>query len=207
MLPGALHALEHASAPASVYSEKDANSETKPSPRDVRVSQVLLGCMKSHFMGLPIPDRRHAGGDTLKDFERLRDEMDTLNVWVSEMREKKSQFGNEKQFYLLARTLDRRIIVLHGPTMAWLRNKRNANETDVSARAPRHALYTPTRMSLVPHDINEIRALQELEAYPDTLVIQHDGHLHYMCLRRSTQSDHLELPQALADVLVTSTSE
>ena len=207
MLPGALHALEHASAPASVYSEKDANSETKPSPRDVRVSQVLLGCMKSHFKTIPIPDRRHSAGTTRKDFERLDDEMDTLNVWVPEMREKKSQFGNEKQFYLLARTLDRRIIVLHGPTMAWLRNRRNAATTEVNARTPRHALYTPTSKSVRPHIINEVRALQELESYPDTLVIQHDGDLHYMCLRRSTQNDYLELPRALADVLVESTSE
>ena len=207
ILPGALHALEHASAPASVYSEKDANPERKPSPRDVRVSQVLLGCMMAHFKTLPIPNKHLARGDTLKDFEMLRGEMDTLNVWVPEMQGKMAKFGNEKQFYLLARTLDRRIIVLHGPTMAWLRNRRNANTTAVQARTPRHALYTPTTKSLRPHDINEVRVLHELESYPDTLVIQHDGELHYMCLRRSKKDDDVELPRALAAVLAEPTPE
>ena len=198
-LVGAMKVLEHASAPASVYNESSATSLT-PTPRDVRASEVFLHCMQEHFKVLTLPDKRHAHGTTLGDFNLLTEEMETLDVWQPEMGKKLAQFGNEKQFYLMARTLERRIIVLHGPTMVWLRNKRNSKTTEVNTRTARHSLYCPTSKFLRPSVINEMRALQELEEYPDTLVVQHDGDLHYMCLRRSTNDD-VELPGALAKAL------
>ena len=199
---GALHCLEHAWAPLGPYDESGTASAKKPTPRDVRLSQVLLECMQAHFKTLPIPDKRLANGDTLKDFEQLRGEMELLNVWVPQMGAEYAVFGNEKQLYLLAHTLERHIIVLHGPTMAWLGNKRHAEST-VIGRAPRHTFHNQNSKSLRPSVITEVRALQVLEAYPDTLVLQHTDDCHYMCLQRPSSDvlDLAHLPKPLADVL------
>ena len=160
-------------------------------------------CRRTSRLFLPIPDKRLANGDTLKDFELLRGEMELLNVWVPQIGAQLARFGNEKQLYLLAHTLERHIIVLHGPTMSWLRNRRNAESTEVNSRTARHMVHNSHSKSLRPSVINEVRALQVLEAFPDTLVIQHTGDCHYMCLQRSSSDvlDHGDLPQPLADVL------
>ena len=117
-----------------------------------------------------------------------------MNVWVPKMGDNAAQYGNEKHLYLLARVLERRIIVLHGPLMSWLRNKRNANAKDINKRTARHSLFTPDSKHLRPTIINEIRVLKELESYDDTLVIEHDGGAHYKSLIRRQHSSAEKIP-------------
>ena len=198
---GSLQCLQHAWTPSSPNVESHT-PQKKPTPRDVRLSQVLLVIMLEHFKTLPIPDKRLANGDVLKDYELLRDELQVQNVWVPEMGDLLAKFGNEKHMYLLSHALERRIIVLHGPTMTWLRNRRNALTTKVNGRAPRHMLHRPDSKSVRPNLINEVRVLQELESYPDTLVIEHNGDCHYQCLRLGLNDrGRDDLPEPLARAL------
>ena len=114
---GAMGVLEHAWEPS-----KYVSGERMPSSRDVHLSEVLLEEMKTHLMTIPVPSVTDGNYDNYKE---LADRMRTQNVWTPAMGSSMAMYGNRLLLALLCRAIDRHIVVLYGPAMATIRNRRS----------------------------------------------------------------------------------
>ena len=110
---------------------------------------------------------------------------------------------------LLARTLDRTIIVLDGPSMATLRARRQANVTGW-CRGERavHHIHSPKSTTLVRELSNTVGVLLHLESDEEALVLEHVNDNHYHCMVRAGAAEAAEarLPQFLRGALATTGS-
>ena len=78
---------------------------------------------------------------------------------------------------LLARTLDRSIIALDGPTMSKLRAR--PGEAGLRTEAKAHHVHDPLSKRLFRRELNMIGVLIHLETHPDTLVLEHVNGNHF----------------------------
>ena len=159
----------------------------RTSANSLAYGQALLEAMKKEMLSIPKPrqptKRGPANGD-YEDYMRLHEKMAEQNVWAPIMGDRMAVFGGEFQLALLARTIERFIVVLHGPTMANIRNRRQALHTGLQHEPPQHHVHDPRARKLTPRMANTIGVLVVLEDEVDAVVIEHDGHVHYTCLVR-----------------------
>ena len=112
-------------------------------------------------------------------------------------------FGSESMLTLLARTLDRSIIVLDGSTMGMLSAQRG--EAGMRQEEKAHQVHDPQSKRLYRRDTNTIGALIHLETNPDSLVLEHvnGNHYHSMAFKGVAPD---ALPACLAKAKETLTS-
>ena len=172
-----------------------------PTSRDVRFSEILLAEMKTHFLSMQVPTKAKRAANpkgvttAQSEYARLMSVVKLQNVWVPSMKTKSAKMGGQEQLALLARVLDRVIVVLNGPALRALTAK--PRKTDMRAEGKVHHSHHPRATRLQPRTINTIGVLCLLEDEEDAIVIVHDGDLHYMCLRRPGEPTSSELPRCL----------
>ena len=172
----ALRVLEHASTTSPL---------PEPTLRDIRSSEVVLKAMKKHFLTVPVPrkpGRAQKNASNYDDYWRVSDVLSRQNVWVRSMGDNPAEYGSEPMLTLLARTLDRTIIVLDGPTMANVRDSVSAEETGLTGEDKKHHIHEPQSQKLYRKTLNTIGVLIHLESDQDTLVLEHVNGDHYVGL-------------------------
>ena len=87
--------------------------------------------------------------------------------------------GTESLLSLLARTLDRLIIVLDGHTLARLRDSSCGLDANLQREEKHHHVHNPASSHLYRREVNTIGALIELETHEDSLVLVHVNGNHY----------------------------
>ena len=110
-----------------------------------------MKAMKTKLLSLPepkTPTPKQPDRGAHEDYKRLVSKMDRQNVWVPSMGTTMAVWGCENVMALLARTLDRAIIVLDGRTMLGLRNRRNANAAGLRGEVALHHLHAPQSKKL-----------------------------------------------------------
>ena len=162
-----------------------------------------MKAMKTKLLSLPepkTPTPKQPDRGAHEDYKRLVSKMDRQNVWVPSMGTTMAVWGCENVMALLARTLDRAIIVLDGRTMLGLRNRRNANAAGLRGEVALHQYHAPQSKKLFHKLLNTIGVLLHLETDEDALVLEHINDNHYHCLVRKGVAPG-ELPLCLTKAL------
>ena len=184
---GALHVLD-AQRLCSPYVATNATKIT-PSKKDVGLSEVFLAAMKREFLSFPAPKARETSRK--EDFAEVARQLETMRVWNFDLGNEMAQFGGDKQLFLLARVLERHIVVLHGETMAEIRDSANRSLKDLNRTPKTHRKFAKESESIVPREVGLVSVLLLIEEFPDTLVIEiHDSN-HYHALVRRTREGTL----------------
>ena len=184
---GALHVLD-AQRLCSPYVATNATKIT-PSKKDVGLSEVFLAAMKREFLSFPAPKARETSRK--EDFAEVARQLETMRVWNFDLGDEMAPFGGDKQLFLLARVLERHIVVLHGETMAGIRDSANRNLKDLNRTPKTHRKFAKESESIVPREVGLVSVLLLIEEFPDTLVIEiHDSN-HYHALVRRTREGTL----------------
>ena len=102
-----------------------------------------------------------------------------MNVWVPSMGRDLAEFGTESMLTLLARTLERSIIVLDGETLAGLRDSFRGLDANLQREEKHHHVHNPASSHLYRREVNTIGALIHLETHEDSLVLVHVNGNHY----------------------------
>ena len=157
-----------------------------PTKLDIQWSQALLQAMKTHFLTLTVPrptGRNQRDGSAAQDYAMIEERLGRQNVWVPSMKKNMAVYGSESMLSLLARTLDRSIIVLDGPTMGMLRAERG--EAGLRLEEKAHHVHDPQSKRLYRRLANTIGVLIHLETNPDSLVLEHvnGNHCHGMAFK------------------------
>ena len=107
----------------------------------------------------------------------MGEQLDKQNVWVPSMGRTPAEYGSESMLSLLSRTLDRSIIMLHGPSMSMLRSR--PGEAGLRSEEKKHQLHNPLSKRLFRRELNMIGVLIHVETHPDTLVLEHVNGNHF----------------------------
>ena len=178
-----------------------AKRAVRPSALDVRSSEILLKAMRKHFLSLRVPTkpkRNQKNWDYYETYWHMSEQLAKQNVWVTSMRNNNAEFGTESMHTLLARTLDRTIIVLDGATMAGMRSERSATATGLTGEAMKHLVHAPQSTRLSPKLMNTIGVLIHLESDKHALVVEHVNGDHFVGLALAGVAPDA-LPRCLTD--------
>ena len=114
------------------------------------------------------------------------------------MRNKSAVYGTESMLTLLARTLDRTIIVLDGPMMAGMRSSSSATATGLRGEVKKHHIHEPQSTRLSRRLLNTIGVLIHLESDKHALVVEHVNGDHFVGLALAGVAPD-PLPRCLTD--------
>ena len=149
-------------------------------PLDIRLSESLLKAMRRHFLTLTEPTkpgRHQRDASRFDDYHKIKEQLGKMNVWVPSMGRDLAEFGSETMLTLLARTLERSIIVLDGDTMA--KHRARPGEAGLHREETVHQVHDPQSKRLWRRQANTIGALIHLETHEDSLVLVHVNGNHY----------------------------
>ena len=120
-------------------------------PLDIRLSASLLNAMRMHFLTLTEPTkpgRYQRDASKVQDYKKIEEQLEKINVWVPSMGTDMAVWGTESLLSLLARTLERSIIVLDGETLAGLRDSFHGREAGLQREEKYHHVHDPARKHL-----------------------------------------------------------
>ena len=152
----------------------------RPTTLDINFSEALLKAMRTHFRSWPEPrppGRYQRDASLYDDYKKIEERLGRQNVWVPSMGKNMALFGSESMLTLLARTLERSIIVLNGETMNSMRLR--PGDAGLQREGKVHQVHDPFSKRLYRRDVNTAGALIHLETHEDSFVLVHVNGNHY----------------------------